>query len=250
MKTAILTGASSGLGREFALRIRKAFPDIEEILLVARRAGRLEELAARIGGCRAVCAGLTKAEDIAALAAGLEEEHAEVRLLINCAGCGYLGAFADSEPAEQENMIRLNVLALTQVTRAVLPYMRRGARIINISSIASFVPNAYMTVYSATKAYVQSFSRALRYELKEKGIGVTAVCPGPMETEFLSIGRISGRSKTFDRLPYCKPAKVAAHALRSAKRGRSVYTPKLFYKFYHVIAHILPKAWLLPAART
>ena len=250
MSIALLTGASSGLGREFALRIRARFPEIEEIWLVARREERLEALAKEIGCGRSVAADLTSEEGLRALASLLDAEKPRVGLLINCAGCGYLGAFDSSAPEEQERMVRLNCLALTSVTRMALPYMPRGARIVDISSIASFVPNANMAVYSATKAYVQAFSRALGVELKGRGIAVTAVCPGPMDTEFLRVGRIAGHSKTFQTLPYCDAARVAEGSLRAAARGRSVWTPRAFYKFYRVVAHLLPKSWLMPLAKT
>lgn len=250
MAIAILTGASSGLGREFALRIHEYFPEIEQIWLIARRAQRLEELCTRLDTARALSADLTKEEGFERLSSLLKQENPDVALLINCAGCGYLGAFDSSHSDEQEAMVRLNALSLTSVTRIVLPYMHSGARIINISSIASFVPNANMAVYSATKAYVQFFSRALRYELRARSIGVTAVCPGPMATEFLSVGRIEGNSRTFSILPYCSAPQVAKGALRAARANRAVYTPRIFYKFYHVLAHILPKSLLIPAAKT
>ena len=147
-------------------------------------------------------------------------------------------------------MVDLNIRALTAVTRLVLPYMAQGGRIINISSIASFVPNARMSVYSASKAYVSFLSRGLYEELKPRGISVTAVCPGPMATEFLSVGRISGNSKTFDRLPYCDPVKVVRGALRASKARRAVYTPRGFYKFYRVLSGLVPHAILVHAAKT
>ena len=250
MRIALLTGASSGLGREIALRVLARFPEVEEIWLVARRAERLEALAGELGNARAVSADITGERGLGALSALIAKERPEIALLVNNAGCGFLGAFDKSVPAEQERMVALNCLALTSVTRLALPYMPAGARILNIASIAAFVPNANMAVYSATKSYVLAFSRALGLELKPRGIAVTAVCPGPMDTEFLRVGRIAGNSKTFRSLPYCDSARVAEGALRAAARGRSVWTPRAFYKFYRVVAHVLPKAWLMPLAKT
>ena len=120
----------------------------------------------------------------------------------------------------------------------------------NISSIASFVPNARMSVYSASKAYVSFFSRGLYEELRPRKIAVTAVCPGPMETEFLSVGRITGNSKTFDRLPYCNPKKVVHGSLVASKKGQAVHTPRGFYKFYRVLSGLVPHAILVHAAKT
>jgi short-subunit dehydrogenase len=129
--------------------------------------------------------------------------------------------------------------------------MNKGACIINTCSIASFVPNARMSVYSATKAFVMSYSRSLRYELRKRKINVTAICPGPMSTEFLAVAGIDkGVSKTFDTLPRCNVAKTAKGGIKASKKGRGVYTPHPFYKFYRVLAKILPHAWLMGASKT
>ena len=108
-----------------------------------------------------------------------------------------------------------------------------------------------MSVYSATKAYVMSFTKSLRYELRKRKINVTAICPGPMATEFLDVAGIDkGVSKTFDTLPYCDPMKTAKNGIKAAKHGRCVYTPRGFYKFYRVLAKMLPHSWLLGASKT
>ena len=106
-----------------------------------------------------------------------------------------------------------------------------------------------MTVYSATKAYISAFSRGLREELRPRGIRVTAVCPCPMRTEFLVKGSITGHSRAFDRLPYCDPGQTALAALRAAKRGRAVYTPKVFYKIYRVLAALVPQALMVKCSK-
>ena len=137
-------------------------------------------------------------------------------------------------------MIDLNLRALTAVTNMALPFMTAGSRILNVSSIASFCPNPRMTVYSATKAYVSSFTVGLAEELRKKKITATAVCPGPMKTEFLDTGNITGNSRMFELLPYCDQVRVAAGALRAAREGRTIYTPRLVYKFYRVLAKITP----------
>lgn len=252
MKIALLTGASSGLGRTYAKYIGEIFPEIDEIWAVARRENRLKELAEKISKPRIVpieC-DLTKDEDIAALQAKLRAEKPEIMLLLNNAGCGFHGGFADSNAEEQLRSVRLNVYALTQITRIALDYMPAGARVLNTSSIASFAPNANMAVYSATKAYVTFFSRALNEELRPGGRSSTAVCPAPMRTEFLSIGHIEGNSKMFEMLPYCDVDKVAKGALRAARKRRSVYTPRAFYKFYRLLARILPDPVMIRLGKT
>ncbi len=252
MKTAIITGASSGLGTEFVRQLKAQFPDIDSYWLIARRADRLQALADALPDIQVkpISLDLTDGAALETYQALLEREKPQVALLIGCAGCGILGDFAESRLPEQLRMIDLNIRALTGVTYLTLPYMPQGGRIINISSIASFVPNARMTVYSASKAYVSFLSRGLYEELKPRGISVTAVCPGPMETEFLSVGRISGNSKTFDRLPYCDPKKVVKGALKASKACRAVYTPRGFYKFYRVLSGLVPHAILVHAAKT
>ena len=238
MKTAIITGASSGLGRELARQIEDIFPDIECYWLISRRADRLESLAISLPGRHTACLALDLCDPMSfvTLKDRLAAEKPEVSLLVNCAGCGYL--------------VDLNVRALTAVTNIVLPYMPEGSHILNVSSIASFCPNPRMTVYSSTKAYVSHFTVGLAEELRRRKVSVTAVCPGPMATEFLSLAGITGHSSTFEFLPYCDQVKVAGGALRAAKAGRTIYTPKLFYKFYRLLAKVAPSQLLVKFVKT
>ena len=144
----------------------------------------------------------------------------------------------------------LNDKSLVEITTIVLKHMDKKSYIINTCSIASFVPNANLTVYSSTKAYVMSFSRGFRHELKKKKINVTAVCPGPMNTEFLEVAGINdGTSKMFDSLPRTSPEKVAKGAIKAAKAGRAVYTPRLLFKFYRMLAKGLPHSVLIPICK-
>lgn len=251
MKIGIITGASSGLGREILLHAHEYFSDIEEFWLIARGADKLEEAAKDSGKrCRVLPLDLTRDDFTETLSNALSEEDADVRLLVNNSGCGFLGDFDESPLEEQLRMVDLNVRGITATARCVLPYMKEGSSVINVSSIASFCPNARMTVYSSTKAYVTSFSRGLGFELKKRGIKVTAVCPGPMDTSFLDKGKIKGNSKTFDTLPYCNVRNTAIGALKAANKGKSVYTPTLFYKFFRLIAKILPHRLVMYFAKT
>ena len=242
MKTAIITGASSGLGREFARQLADVFPDIECCWLIARREDRLEEAAREMVGVETVCLPLDLCDpaSFTALREKLAAEKPEIRLLVNNAGCGYLGLMGEVPTDTQTRMVDLNLRAMTAVTNEVIPYMPAGAHILNTSSIASFCPTPRMTVYGATKAYVSSFTVGLSEELRRREITVTAVCPGPMKTEFLEVGKITGRSPAFELLPYCDLIRVAEGALRAAKAGRTIYTPRLFYKFYRVLAKVMP----------
>lgn len=252
MKTAIITGASSGLGQEFVRQIGDVFPEIECYWLIARRADRLEELAAALEGKTVVCLPLDLCDTMSfmVLQQKLTEEQPEIALLVNNAGCGYLGRIGEVETATQTRMVDLNMRALTAITNMTVPYMAPGSRILNVSSIASFCPNPRMTVYSSTKAYVSSFTIGIAEELRPKGITATAVCPGPMKTEFLDLGNITGNSRMFETLPYCEQVKVAGGALRAARAGQTIYTPKLFYKFYRVLAKVTPVKLMVKFAKT
>lgn len=252
MKIAILTGASSGLGVAYTKYIKEIFPEIEEIWLIARRAERLNAMANARMDVRMVPVplDLTSDEGFETLESRLAAEKPEVMLLLNNAGCGFLGAFAEASEKEQLRCVDLNIRSLTRLTRIALDYMPKGARVLNTSSIASFVPNANMAVYSASKAYVTFFSRALDAELRESGRSSTAVCPAPMDTEFLTVGRVKGNSKTFDKLPYCNVDKVARGALTAARKRKPVYTPKAFYRLYRFLTRLLPDALLMKLAKT
>ena len=252
MKTAIITGASAGLGREIARQLTDVFPEIQRCWLIARREDQLEIVAREMVGVETELLPMDLCDPMSfsALQARLSEEQPEVALLVNNAGCGYLGNLGESPTAQQTRMIDLNLRALTAVTNMVIPFMSAGSRILNVSSIASFCPNPRMTVYSASKAYVTAFTVGLAEELRSKKITATAVCPGPMKTEFLDLGGIAGNSKTFEILPYCDQVQVAGGALRAARVGRTIYTPKLFYKAYRVMAKVLPVKVMVKFAGT
>ena len=252
MKIAVITGASSGLGTEYAYAVSRLRPDIDEIWLVARRKEKLEEVAANLSKkSRVLSLDITCPDAVSEYESLLVNENAEVSLLINNAGFGKLGMFYDISTTDNAGMIRLNCEALTVFTSVTLPFMNENTEIINTCSIASFAPNSRMAVYSSTKAFVMSFSRALRDELKSRKINVLAVCPGPMETEFLSLAGIGkGDSKTFDMLPRDKAQKVAINSLKASKRKKAVFCDHFFYKFYRVVSKILPTSLVMKMAKT
>lgn len=253
MKTAIITGASSGLGRELVRQLADVFPEVEQYWLIARRTERLEELAASLPEEKeAVCLPLDLCDPMSFISfqEKLAAEQPEVLLLINNAGCGYLGNIGEVDTSTQTRMIDLNLRALTALTSMTVPYMVPGSCLLNVSSIAAFCPNPRMTVYSAGKAYVSAFTIGIAEELRPKGITATAVCPAPMRTEFLDVGNIAGNSKMFAMLPYCDQVQVAGGALRAAKAGRTIYTPKLFYKFYRLLAKVTPVKLMVKFVKT
>lgn len=193
-KTAIITGASSGLGEEFIKQInsnKKERNNIDEIWAVARRKERLDALK-EISAIpvRPVSMDLTEEENIQRLEDMLTEEKPDLRLLINAAGFGKIGRYDEIPRRQADRMIDLNCRAAVDVTQICLPYMGRGARIMEICSTAGFQPFPYLSVYAASKAFLYRYSRALRQELFGRGIKVTAVCPyWVKDTEFIPVAR-------------------------------------------------------------
>ena len=241
METIIITGASSGLGREYAKAAARRFPEAE-LWLVARGREGLEKTASLLGSVKTkiLTADLATEAGLDGFNAELEREQPSVRLLVNNAGFGKLGDVKRLSYAVQRRMVELNCGATTAVSAMTIPYMRRGSCIIQVASIASFAPTPSMTVYSATKAYVFAFARGLRAELRSDGINVLAVCPGPMDTNFLDVANITGNSRMFAILPYCDPQAVARRSLGRALAGAGVYTDRMIYKCYRLLAKVLP----------
>lgn len=252
MNIAVITGASAGLGTEYAKAVDKMRDGIDEIWLIARRKEKLNEVAKLLTKpVRILDLDITNNNHIETYENLLKTENANVKLLINNAGCGKLGMFDRLSKEENGSMVRLNCEALTVMANVTLPFMKENSEIINTCSIASFAPNTRMAVYSSTKAYVMSFSRALRSELKSRKINCLAVCPGPMETEFLGLAGIEkGTSHTFDTLPRDNPQKVAEHSLKASRKGKAVFCDKFFYKFYRLAAKVLPTSIVMKMAKT
>lgn len=178
MPCAVITGASSGLGQEYARYIARMHPEIDRFYFIARREERLEALKRELGREAVILPlDLTKDESYEAISAQFRKDKPEIRLLICNAGYGKYGAFASIPLEEQYGMVDLNCRALTAVTQIALPYMQKGGAIVEVCSIAAFVPTPNMSVYSSTKAYVFSLSKALRCELKPRGVNVLAAAP-------------------------------------------------------------------------
>lgn len=252
MNIAIITGASSGLGEKFTLELDKARNNIDEIWLIARRADKLNALAQKLSKkARVIPLDITAESFENEYTSILKESDVNVKILINNAGFGKLGDFDSISPEDNCGMVRLNCEALTLITSLTLPFMNENSEIINSCSIASFAPNTRMAVYSSTKAYVMSFSRALRSELKKRKINCLACCPGPMDTEFLPLAGIEkGKSSAFDMLPRVNPEIMARNSLKASARKKSVYTCRVFYKFYRILAKILPHSIVMKLAGT
>jgi short-subunit dehydrogenase len=196
---------------------------------------------------------LSQAPAIDALISWATAQKPAIDLLINNAGLGDLGAFATSDPAKVNSMLLVNMVALTRLTRALLPAMieqKRGA-ILNVSSSASFLPIPNFAVYAATKAYVTSFSEALRGELRGSGVQVSALCPGPVRTEFTDVARRkpTGPAPTEPELAHVPVDQVVADALHGIERGQAIIIPGLLMKFGMLLVRLTPLPVLRVANR-
>jgi short-subunit dehydrogenase len=238
-KVALVTGASAGLGVEFARQLSKRG---HRLLLVARRKERLDDLAKELGNARAVAADLSKKDAVAKLMADIEANGEAIDLLVNNAGFGLIGQFAELDSKRERQMIDLNVGALTDLCRAVAPAMieRRSGGIINVASTAAFQPGPKMAVYFATKAFVLSLTEALHEELKPHGIKVSCLCPGPTRTEFGEVAGFGG-SGMFDKTAMGAEEVVTA-GLDGLDKNKAVVIPGVLNKVGAVSGRFAPRS--------
>jgi uncharacterized protein len=230
----LVTGASSGIGREIA---RLAAADGHPLVLVARSAGRLEELAAELEAGHGVASAVVAADltDPGAprrIHGECERLGVAVEVLVNNAGFGGWGKFVDTDLAGELAMVQVNVVALLQLTKLFAPAMvaRGRGRILNVASTAAFQPGPLMAVYYASKAFVLSFSEAIANELAGTGVTVTALCPGPTHSEFLKRADIEGARMVSGWVRMMSSAAVARSGWAAMKRGRGVVVPGLMNK--------------------
>ncbi len=246
MNIVIITGASSGIGREFARKMDAYFSNIDEFWLVARRREPMEELSSVLKHkSRIFSMDITNDAKQERLEAMVREKRAVVRMLINCAGYGLMGSFSEQDREEMLGMLRLNCEALTNLTHRMIPYMKKGSRIIQLASSAAFLPQPDFAVYAATKSYVLSFSRALGKELKDRGIYVTSVCPGPVRTAFFDIAEKTGTTLFIKKYTYVSPERVVALALKDSYRRRSMSVCSLPIRAFRMLAKTVPHGLIL-----
>ena len=246
MKIAIVTGASSGMGREFVLQLGN-YVQVDEIWVIARRKEALESLKAEISTpIRAISLDLTKTESFDALAGLLCEEKPDIRLLVNAAGFGKFGNFENISTTDDALMIQLNCTALVMMTRLCIPYMQPGSHILQLDSLSAFQPVPYITTYGATKAFVLSYSRAMNRELKTKGIRMMALNPGWVKTEFFNHATQTNDNQVqyYDRLyeaDFC-----VAYGLKDLYCSKKDYSvPGFFTRMQVRLVKLLPHGMVM-----
>ena len=249
--TALVTGASAGIGLAMAhVLARRGY----DLVLVARRETVLLDLARTLEQthgtkARVVPADLSEQAAPSALHAAVRQSGEPVDLLVNNAGFGLRGRFDTTDPAVAARMIQVNVAALVVLTRAFLPDMiaRGSGCVLNVASIAAFVPGPYLSVYYASKAFVLSFSEAVAEELRGTGVHISVLCPGPTPTEFQAVAGI--RTSRVARLGFLSPDVVAEIGVAGALAGRRVVIPGIRNALVPWAARILPRQVLARLAR-
>lgn len=256
MPLAVITGASTGIGRELAFECAK---DGYDLVLVARSAPALENVAgdvkARTGrSSRLIALDLTEPGAPQSLFDSLASDQSEIEILMNNAGFGLVGFFHELDTAAQVNMIQLNVTALTHITRLFLPgFIARGAAgkqsyVLNVASTAAFQPGPLMAVYYATKAYVVSFTEAIHNEVKDKRVTITALCPGATRTEFQSRAGLNA-AKLFSGPNVMDAASVASGGYRAMKAGKSLTISGTINSLMAMSVRLVPRQFAASMAR-
>jgi short-subunit dehydrogenase len=252
-QVALVTGASSGIGLELARLLAR---DGHDVVLVARTEAKLRELADELQQKwgvvgHVVVADLARPDAAAAIVVQLQRSAIDVDILVNNAGYGLAGPFASTDLRRELEMIQVNIVALTQLTKLLLPSMvaRKRGRILNVASTAAFQPGPLMAVYYATKAYVLSFSEAIGDELRDSGVTVTALCPGPTSTGFADAAAMT-ESRLFKLMRPMSSEAVAIAGYRAMLAGRRVVIPGLKNKLLTQSVRVSPRRLVTTIVRT
>lgn len=246
MKVAIVTGASSGMGKWFSIYLPMFFPDIEEVWLVGRNENRLNKVASHIKiNTRIINVDLLDDNGINDIKNILSRENPDVRVLVNSAGVGVMGDFDSITTKEAIDMIGVNCVAPTKLIHMIIPYMGKDARLINLASGAAFICQPGFAVYAASKAYLLSLSDALSKELRKKEIYVTAVCPGAVNTPFIKKAQKYKKLKWFKRLMMANERSVVHLALWDSKKKKTRSIYGIYMLLFVIICKIIPLKILL-----
>lgn len=251
-KTAVITGASSGMGKEFVRQVIEKVPSIDEIWIIARRKEVLEEIKNEYSGktINVFSMDLKEPSSWKEYESLLKGKKPQIALLINAAGYGKIGQASEIPWSEQTGMVRLNCEALTAMTQLTIPYMQQGGRILQLASASAFLPQPGFNVYAASKAYVLSYSRALNRELKKQEISVTAVCPGPVETEFFLRAEEQKKTPVYKQIFRASKEKVVAKALRDGWKRKEVSVYGSAIKAMRAASKVVPHRLILKGFRS
>ncbi len=245
-KIAIITGASSGMGRRFAETAAERFGGFDEIWAVARRLDRLEALKEQLPcPVRPIAADLSDPASFREMEALLKAEKPCVKLLINASGFGKFQAVADSRPEDNLNMVDVNCKAVMAMCQLCLPYLADGSRVINIASVAAFQPIPFINVYAATKAFVLSFSRALNRELAPRGIRVMALCPFWTKTEFFDRAVVGRDAVVKKYVVMYDPNDIVDRAWKDLARGKDVSVYGAVARGQKLLVKLLPHSLIM-----
>lgn len=236
MNIAIISGASRGIGKAIAMELDKE--GLDELWFISRS---YEENYSFKTPVRHLSLDLLSPSFTETLKAALAKGEYKIKYLVCSAGVGYMGKLEELSEKEIENTLSLNCTALSLLTNICIPYMQKGGKILEIASGAGFLPQPSFSVYSASKAYVISLSRALRAELKPRKISVTAVCPGPVDTDFFKKLNPPEYKKKY----VVSTEAVARKAIKASKKGKAICSPTLSMKLVHLVSKLLPTSLVL-----
>lgn len=248
-KIAIVTGAGGGLGSEF-VKLLNRDSNLDEIFVLGRNEEKLNTLAVRYGNkIKPYITDLSDRNQIKEFEKYLKEQNVDIKILINNAGYAKFCAYDDISIEQSLDMIDVNVSAVVGLSLVCIPFMNKGSHIINIASQAGFQPVPYMNIYASSKAFVKNYSQALNVELKEKGITVTAVCPGWIKTSFFDRAEVNAPKSPKHFWFTVTPDAVAKKALVDAYKGKSTSVYGLYVNICRILTKILPekvimKLWL------
>ena len=240
MSVAIITGASGGIGSEFARQLA-TLGLIDEFWFVARSEDKMKKLADELGvNAKIIGADLTTLDGINKVRDALESYKPEVKFLINASGFGNFGAFDELSEDEVIKMIDLNVKALVLLTHMTVPYMEPGGRIIQLGSGSCFTPLPYFNIYSSSKVFVLHYTKSLNYELKKYGVRATCFCPGWVETDFLDKSVANGNTHPKKIKPVLNCEKVVRGCIKASIKGKAMFVTGKYTKFQHVLFKLVP----------